>query len=78
MFNSNKIQIIYQHVCGSKIIKPVKRINQNTANCKKHVLEDIIKEMPLFPIFLCFNLVLLYLNTKSDPHPGLGVLEPGH
>lgn len=78
IFNSKTIQIIYQHVCGSKITKPIKRINQYTGHCKKRVLKEVIKKMSLFPISFHLGLVLLNLSIKSDPHPGMRVLQPGH
>lgn len=76
--SSKKIQIIltYHHVCGSKITKAVKIINQYTGNEKKHVLKEVIKKLPLFLISFHLGLVLLHINTKSDPHPGMGVWEP--
>lgn len=53
-------------------------MNQYTGYCKKHVLKEVIKKMPLFPISFHLGLVLLNLNTKSDPHPGMVVFEPEH
>lgn len=70
--------MIHQHVQGAKITKPMKRINQHTGQSRKHVLKQVIKKMPPFPISAHLGLVLLGLNTNSDPHPGMGVLEPEH
>lgn len=56
----------------------MKRINQYKGQSKKHVLKQVIKNMPLFPISFHLGLVLLRLNTNSDPYPGTGVLEFGH
>lgn len=78
IFSSKTIQIVYQHVCGSKITKLVKRINQYTEYSKKHVLKEVVDKMPLFPISFHLGLVLLNLHTKSDLHRGMEVLVAGH
>lgn len=70
--------MIYQHDRVAKTTKPMNRINQYTGHSKKHVLKQVIKKMPLFSVSSHLGLVLLSLNRNSDPHPGVGVLEPEH